>query len=100
MFSRSFFRRPLCFYGRSASPFLFVFPFFCTVFFFSRIYCTVTENTLIKEVSRMKKYSSLVGAGVLCIGFGILLASFLPAVVLVCLEALLLVLAGILALFG
>lgn len=46
----------------------------------------------------MKKLSALIGAGVLCIGLGILFASFLPAVVLVCIEALLLVLAGFLAL--
>ena len=47
---------------------------------------------------RMKKFSALIGAGILCLGFGILAASFLPPIVLVCFEALLLILAGILAL--
>lgn len=48
----------------------------------------------------MKKLSAMVGAGVLCIGLGILLASFLPPVVLVCIEAALLILAGLLAMRG
>lgn len=45
----------------------------------------------------MKKYSALVGAGVLCLGFGILAACFLPPMFLVCVEALLLILVGLLA---
>ena len=51
-----------------------------------------------KGVLCVKNFSVLVGAGVLCIGFGILVASFLPPVILVCIEALLLILAGLLAL--
>ncbi len=46
----------------------------------------------------MKKCSALIGAGILCVGLGILAASFLPPVILVCFQALLLILAGILAL--
>lgn len=46
----------------------------------------------------MKKCSALIGAGILCVGLGILAASFLPPVILVCFQALLLMLAGILAL--
>lgn len=46
----------------------------------------------------MNKLTALVGAGVLCIGLGILIASFLPPVILVCFEALLLIVAGLLAL--
>ena len=44
----------------------------------------------------MKKFSALLGAGILCLGFGILVACFLPPAVLVCVEAVLLVLAGFL----
>ncbi len=46
----------------------------------------------------MKRFSALIGAAVLCIGLGILAASFLPPVLLVCIEALLLVAAGLLTL--
>ncbi len=46
----------------------------------------------------MKKYAACFGAGVLCIGFGILVASFLPPAVLICLQAVLLIVAGLLAL--
>ena len=46
----------------------------------------------------MRKISALIGAGVLCVGFGILVACFLPPVILVSVEALLLILAGLLAL--
>ena len=49
----------------------------------------------------MKKFtalSALIGVGVLCIGLGILVACFLPPVLVVCIEAILLILAGFLAL--
>ena len=46
----------------------------------------------------MKKCSALIGAGILCVGLGILAASFLPPILLICFEALLLILAGCLAL--
>lgn len=46
----------------------------------------------------MKKCSALISAGILCLGFGILVASFLPPLILVCFQALLLILAGFLAL--
>lgn len=46
----------------------------------------------------MKKFSALIGAGILCIGLGILAASFLPTIILVCFQAILLILAGCLAL--
>ena len=46
----------------------------------------------------MKKCSGLIGAGILCLGFGILAASFLPPIILVCFQALLLILAGFIAL--
>ncbi len=46
----------------------------------------------------MKNISTLIGAGVLCVGLGILVASFLPPIVLVCFQALLLIIAGLLSL--
>ena len=46
----------------------------------------------------MKKFSALIGAGILCIGLGILAASFLPPIILVCFQALLLIIAGFIAL--
>ena len=46
----------------------------------------------------MKKCSALIGAGILCVGLGILAASVRPPIILICLEALLLILAGCLAL--
>ncbi len=46
----------------------------------------------------MRRFTALIGACVLCVGLGILIASFLPPVILVCIEAALLVLAGFLAL--
>ena len=63
----------------------------------TRIYCTDITKRRRRAV---KKLSAMVGAGVLCIGLGILLASFLPPVVLVCIEAALLILAGLLAMRG
>lgn len=48
------------------------------------------------EVLRVKKFGALFSAGILCVGFGILLAAFLPASVLMCIEAILLILAGLL----
>ncbi len=48
----------------------------------------------------MKKQSAIIGAGMLCVGFGILLARFLPPIALVCIEAVLLILAGLLSLKG
>ena len=46
----------------------------------------------------MKKCSALIGAGILCVGLGILAASFLPPIILICFQAILLILAGILSL--
>lgn len=46
----------------------------------------------------MKKISALIGAGILCVGIGILAASFLPPIILICFQALLLMVAGFLAL--
>ncbi len=46
----------------------------------------------------MKKLSALVGICLLSAGAGILLSCFLPLAVLVCIEALLLIIAGILCL--
>lgn len=46
----------------------------------------------------MKKFSALIGAGILCVGLGILAASFLPPIILICFQAILLILAGFLAL--
>ncbi|MBR4979068.1 MAG: hypothetical protein IKX77_00765 [Clostridia bacterium] len=45
----------------------------------------------------MKNLTALLGVGVLCIGFGILIASFLPSLIVVCIEAVLLILAGFIA---
>jgi hypothetical protein len=46
----------------------------------------------------MKKFSALIGIGILCVGLGILAASFLPPILLICFQALLLILAGCAAL--
>ena len=46
----------------------------------------------------MKKLTAFIGIGVLCVGLGILVAGFLPPTVLVCIEAVLLIFAGFLAL--
>ena len=43
----------------------------------------------------MKKIGALFSAGILCVGCGILLATFLPSAVLMCIEAILLILAGL-----
>lgn len=45
-----------------------------------------------------KKFSAIIGVGIFCIGLGILAASFLPPVILVCFQAILLILAGFFAL--
>ena len=48
----------------------------------------------------MKKIGVLFSIGIFCIGIGILLASFLPPVVLVCIESVLLIAAGLLLMKG
>ena len=52
---------------------------------------------LTRQANGMKKLTAFIGIGVLCVGFGILVACFLPPAVLVCIEAVLLILAGFLA---
>ncbi len=48
----------------------------------------------------MKKLCFAVGLCLLCVGLGIILAILIPDILLICLEALLIVLAGALILFA